>query len=140
MTEPRVSKTVEPNLERAINLDIDVICLFLGKDGELRTDAGRCNFATFLSTSVGKDLLCEGTQHHEGRMASGACNNISTEPHNSITVVPILARGFKLVTYNFAHVEPYWQEVDIVLVGLIFSRASIWAVKEHGATQIKQSA
>ena len=37
-----------PTFEWAINLDADVICLFLSKDCELRTECGEVQFRYFL--------------------------------------------------------------------------------------------
>ena len=62
-TEPCDSITVIPNLDRAFNLDTDVICVFLGKDG---------------AVNIGEDEAI----------------------------------------HLRVNIELYWQEVEIVLVGL----------------------
>ena len=46
--EPRISVMVAPTFGCAINLETNVICLFLSKDGELRTEYRRVQFRHFL--------------------------------------------------------------------------------------------
>ena len=80
--------------ERALNLGTSRNCVFPSMDGELCTDRGMCNFATFSSSSFGKNV----SSQRGSRTATPPATTLPTETYSSVTVITTFERAVNLDT------------------------------------------